>query len=507
VRALPAPTPRRTARLSRRLHWSGAAALSLVLAGGVMTASVADDEVPTREDVAAAERNASAKARDVAAVQADLVLANERMRSAAVAAAQAAEAYNGARWQASEARRAAREAAVAAESAEADVVRQQEDYSDALVRSYEISPSLQGFAAVVGSDGIETMIDRTATMQNAEDALDGRYDAFRAAATLAEVASRRAEDALAEAERLEQEAEQARAGAAAAEAQAGATAEAIAVSKTVLIAELAELQGISVRLAERRQSALEQAAAEAAAKAAQEAAEQAAAEEAAQEAAEQAAQEAADQAAQEAAEEAAEEAATTKPSPTQAPSPTGSPSPTKAPTQTPTPAPAPSPTTPAPTTPEPTTPEPTTPAPTTPPAPAPTTPAPAPAPTPAPPASSGADAAIAFATAQIGDPYKWGAAGPDAWDCSGLTAGAWAKGGKSLPHYSVAQFTGSTRITAAQLAPGDLVFWGSSSNPSSIYHVGLYVGGGQMIHAPRTGRPVVRESIWSWTTPNFFARP
>lgn len=507
MRALPAPTPRRTARLSRRLHWSGAAALSLVLAGGVMTASVADDEVPTREDVAAAERNAGAKARDVAAVQADLVLANERMRSAAVAAAQAAEAYNGARWQASEARRAAREAAVAAESAEADVVRQQEDYSDALVRSYEISPSLQGFAAVVGSDGIETMIDRTATMQNAEDALDGRYDAFRAAATLAEVASRRAEDALAEAERLEQEAEQARAGAAAAEAQAGATAEAIAVSKTVLIAELAELQGISVRLAERRQSALEQAAAEAAAKAAQEAAEQAAAEEAAQEAAEQAAQEAADQAAQEAAEEAAEEAATTKPSPTQAPSPTGSPSPTKAPTRTPTPVPAPSPTTPAPTTPEPTTPAPTTPAPTTPPAPAPTTPAPAPAPTPAPPASSGADAAIAFAAAQIGDPYKWGAAGPDAWDCSGLTAGAWAKGGKSLPHYSVAQFTGSTRITAAQLAPGDLVFWGSSSNPSSIYHVGLYVGGGQMIHAPRTGRPVVRESIWSWTTPNFFARP
>jgi cell wall-associated NlpC family hydrolase len=494
VRALPAPTPRRTSRLSRRLHWSGAAALSLVLAGGVMTASVADDEVPTREDVAAAERDASAKARDVAAVQADLVLANERMRSAAVAAAQAAEAYNGARWQASEARRAAREAAVAAESAEADVVRQQEDYSDALVRSYEISPSLQGFAAVVGSDGIETMIDRTATMQNAEDALDGRYDAFRAAATLAEVASRRAEDALAEAERLEQEAEQARAGAAAAEAQAGATAEAIAVSKTVLIAELAELQGISVRLAERRQSALEQAAAEAAAKAAQEAAEQAA-------------QEAADQAAQEAAEEAAEEAATTKPSPTQAPSPTGSPSPTKAPTHTPTPVPAPSPTTPAPTTPEPTTPAPTTPAPTTPPAPAPTTPAPAPAPTPAPPASSGADAAIAFAAAQIGDPYKWGAAGPDAWDCSGLTAGAWAKGGKSLPHYSVAQFTGSTRITAAQLAPGDLVFWGSSSNPSSIYHVGLYVGGGQMIHAPRTGRPVVRESIWSWTTPNFFARP
>ncbi|WP_442940246.1 C40 family peptidase [Nocardioides sp. B-3] len=104
---------------------------------------------------------------------------------------------------------------------------------------------------------------------------------------------------------------------------------------------------------------------------------------------------------------------------------------------------------------------------------------------------------MAFATAQIGDPYKWGAAGPDSWDCSGLTAGAWAAGGKSLPHYSVAQYTGSTPITSAQLVPGDLLFWGSSSKSSSIYHVALYIGDGQMIHAPRTGRPVVQESMYS----------
>jgi len=143
------------------------------------------------------------------------------------------------------------------------------------------------------------------------------------------------------------------------------------------------------------------------------------------------------------------------------------------------------------------------------PAPVPPEPAPTPAPVPPPPPTSTGDAAaaIAFATAQIGDPYKWGAAGPDAWDCSGLTAGAWAAGGKSLPHYSVAQYTGSTAITAASLAPGDLVFWGSSSNSSSIYHMALYVGDGQIIHAPRTGRSVVRESMYSWTTPNFFARP
>ena len=118
-----------------------------------------------------------------------------------------------------------------------------------------------------------------------------------------------------------------------------------------------------------------------------------------------------------------------------------------------------------------------------------------------------ADAAIAFARAQVGEPYRYGAAGPNAWDCSGLTSAAWATGGVSLPHYSVAQYTQSTRITVGQLAPGDLVFWGSSSNPSSIYHVALYIGAGQIIHAPRTGRDVSQESMYYWRAPNFFARP
>lgn len=85
--------------------------------------------------------------------------------------------------------------------------------------------------------------------------------------------------------------------------------------------------------------------------------------------------------------------------------------------------------------------------------------------------------------------------------------GAWAAGGKSLPHYSVAQYDQSSRIGSADLQPGDLVFWGSSSRSSSIYHVALYIGGGQIIHAPRTGRPVTIDSMYYWTTPNFYARP
>ncbi len=85
--------------------------------------------------------------------------------------------------------------------------------------------------------------------------------------------------------------------------------------------------------------------------------------------------------------------------------------------------------------------------------------------------------------------------------------GAWGAGGKSLPHYSVAQYEQSTPISAGDLQPGDLVFWGSSSSASSIYHVALYVGDGMIIHAPRTGRDVSEESMYYWITPNFYARP
>ena len=83
---------------------------------------------------------------------------------------------------------------------------------------------------------------------------------------------------------------------------------------------------------------------------------------------------------------------------------------------------------------------------------------------------------------------------------------AWKAGGKSLPHYSVAQYQQSTPISLGELQPGDLLFWGSSGKSSSIYHVALYVGDGQMIHAPRPGRDVEQVSMYYWITPNFFAR-
>jgi len=107
---------------------------------------------------------------------------------------------------------------------------------------------------------------------------------------------------------------------------------------------------------------------------------------------------------------------------------------------------------------------------------------------------------------QLGEPYVWGAAGPASWDCSGLTMGAWAAAGHYLPHYSVAQYDATTPVPAGSLQPGDLMFWSSDGSPSSIYHVAMYLGDGQMIHAPRTGRTVEIVSMYYWIAPDLFSR-
>jgi cell wall-associated NlpC family hydrolase len=102
-----------------------------------------------------------------------------------------------------------------------------------------------------------------------------------------------------------------------------------------------------------------------------------------------------------------------------------------------------------------------------------------------------ANKAIAAAQAQLGKPYEWGGAGPDTFDCSGLTAWAWKAAGVYLPHSSMAQYQMLPFVPVDKLAPGDLVFYGSD-----IHHVGLYIGNGQMIEAPHTGANVRYASIW-----------
>lgn len=98
------------------------------------------------------------------------------------------------------------------------------------------------------------------------------------------------------------------------------------------------------------------------------------------------------------------------------------------------------------------------------------------------PASGRGQIAVDFALAQLGEPYSYGAEGPDAWDCSGLTMKAWAQAGVSLPRSSSAQIGVGTRVSRSQLQPGDLVFF-----YSPISHVGIYIGDGKLVHATHPG--------------------
>lgn len=105
--------------------------------------------------------------------------------------------------------------------------------------------------------------------------------------------------------------------------------------------------------------------------------------------------------------------------------------------------------------------------------------------------------AVEYAKAQLGKPYEWGADGPDSFDCSGLTMMAWRQAGIRLDHYSGAQWDEGTHVSRDELRPGDLVFFADdTSDPSTIHHVGIYVGDGQMINAPQTGDVVKYASIY-----------
>jgi len=130
--------------------------------------------------------------------------------------------------------------------------------------------------------------------------------------------------------------------------------------------------------------------------------------------------------------------------------------------------------------------------------------APEPSSPPAPPADgsaqgtvSGAQLAIAYARAQIGKPYEWAADGPDSFDCSGLTMMAWRQAGVYLDHYSVFQYQKSQPVALGAMRPGDLVFFAADkSDSNTIYHMGMYIGSGQMIEAPYTWENVRISSIY-----------
>lgn len=131
-------------------------------------------------------------------------------------------------------------------------------------------------------------------------------------------------------------------------------------------------------------------------------------------------------------------------------------------------------------------------------------PAPAPQPTPAGPPTSGVTVgsegrgigAVAWARTRLGAPYLLGAAGPSAYDCSGLTMMSWASQGVNITRTSRSQYLAVGKVGYGSLRPGDLIFYGSDPiDPASIYHVAMYTGGGMMIEATLPGHPLSENPL------------
>jgi len=108
------------------------------------------------------------------------------------------------------------------------------------------------------------------------------------------------------------------------------------------------------------------------------------------------------------------------------------------------------------------------------------------------PVSGRAGAAVQYALAQVGDAYVYGASGPDAYDCSGLTMMAWAQAGVSLPHSASGQQGYGTPVSQSDLQPGDLVFY-----YSPVHHVGMYIGNGKVVHAANPSDGVEISPVFS----------
>jgi cell wall-associated NlpC family hydrolase len=432
---------------------AGALATTTALAAGAQPGPV----YPSQQQVDKAKAAVVGTSGRISSLDAQYAAASARLTTVQDQAASAAEDYNGAKFkldqrtaQAQAALQRARQAQGIADAASLQVRR----YA-AMV--YQQGGSLGELDAYLSSKGPQDMLDRASALEAVGDARSRALQKAAATSVVADTMKRQAAHAQVQQEQAAKAAQAARDAAQAKADQAQAAAAQIERQQRALVSQLASLRKTSVSLERQRQDGLaaaaaaRAAAAEAArqarlaqerAKAAHDAATRRAAEQAAARAAAEAArQKAAAEAAQRAADEAARRQSQHKPSNDPTPS---APKPADAP--------------------------------------------------PPPPSSGGVSAVIAYAQRQLGKPYQWGASGPDSFDCSGLTMMAWAQAGVSLYHYTGAQWDQTARVAVSDLRPGDLVFYGDSG-PTS-HHVGLYVGNGQMIEAPRAGVPVRYASIY-----------
>jgi len=413
---------------------ASSAALALVLSTPAVIAN-ADPVYPSADQVNASKAAVGDKAAQVAVVEASLMASNARLVELEMAAEVASEKYNLARIQLQQRTDAATAAGARAAAAQKLATIASDKLGQFAAATYMQGGNLGQLEAFLSSKGPQDLLDRAAGIQVISDIRSGIVQDADASSVVAGVLRRAAAQAQAQQLAAAQAAESARTQAQSQVASAAAETASIQAQQGAMLIQLATLRNTSVALETQRQDGLK-AAAEAAVQARAAARVRAAASRA-RAARDKARRQAADAARAQRLSRSAANQPVTQPEPDSVSSPVFA--------------------------------------------------------APGPP-RGGVSAVIAFAQAQIGDPYEWGAAGPDTWDCSGLTQQAWAQAGVQLSHYTGYQWAETSRVLLADLQPGDLVFFGDSG-PTS-YHVALYVGGGQMIEAARTGTPVRYSSIW-----------
>jgi len=459
-----------------------AAATSLVLVAGLLSAqaSWADPDVGA-DDVADARAAVTSAAGAVADIELQLAVQSAALDAAWTAVQAAGEDYTEAIVVRDVAAATGVEAAARAEAALDDVEVARAALGQIALEAYRSGGSLDGLSAFLSADGYEDLVARSTAIENLGDRAQRAVQRLEAAELVSRTLGGRAEEAAAAATAGAAAAEDALAAAQAAQGAAEEQVTAIAAQREALLVELAQRRQTSVEVERARQATLD--------------AERAARLEAA--------------------------AAATRGVPRGAPS-----NPATPPVTNPPVPPVTNPATPPVTNPPvPPVTNPPVPPVTNPPVP-PVTNQPVPPvtnpPAPAPPSSDPyglgtgsqrgsaeqGQAAVTWAGAQVGKPYSYGASGLDSFDCSGLTSQAWRDAGVSINRTSRDQYRQVRKIAYDSLRPGDLIFYGSvGSDPGSITHVAMYVGGGQMVEAPRPGVALRVATIrWSGTMP-YAGRP
>ncbi|WP_420112868.1 NlpC/P60 family protein [Pseudactinotalea sp.] len=438
------------------------------------TGALASPTVPSDDDIASVDAAAADTAASIAGLEAELATNQAAYDAATIEAQVAAEDYNAAIVALETAEQDHADAQVAVEQADAELDASSAAMAELAMASYRSGGGLAQLGSMLSADGLEDALAEATTFQVLGDSTAAAEQRYADAAVASEAANDRAAETVIERTEAAATLEEASDTAQQTADNAAAILSANQARYGELISELAALRQTSVEMEQQRQ-----------------------------EAAEQQRREEQNEAAAAALGVEAPEAPADEPEDSEdAPAPTESAS-TPAPT-TSAPQPTADPTTPAPTT---TTPRPTTPAPTTPAPTSTTTKPPVTTPPPAPPSSGANAAALAWARTQLGKPYVYGAAGPNSYDCSGLTMQAYRNAGITIPRTSRDQYYAGDLVPVGQMKPGDLFFYSRNGSPSGIYHVAIYAGNGMRLHAPAPGKTVELVPMWWQNVLPYAARP